>query len=155
MGFGHDTHRLVTGRKLILGGVQLPSRKGLLGHSDADVLLHAVSDALLGAAGLGDIGELFPDTEPSNRDMNSRIILEKAHALIQGKSYRIINLDCIIFAEDIRISPFKERIRESLSRILSLEKADVNIKAKTGEGLDAVGRGEAVAACCIALLQPV
>ncbi|MFH1459530.1 MAG: 2-C-methyl-D-erythritol 2,4-cyclodiphosphate synthase [Candidatus Omnitrophota bacterium] len=152
IGYGYDIHRLVKGRKLILGGVELVCDWGLLGYSDADVLLHAVSDALLGAAGLGDIGEHFPDTDPQYKDSDSKILLKKCRELVKAQGYKIINIDCTIFCEIIKILPYKIKMKKQISSILSLNEKNINIKAKTKEGLDAVGQKKAIAAACVVLL---
>lgn len=155
IGIGHDTHRLADGGQLHLGGVAIPAERHLVGHSDADVLLHAVTDALLGAAALGDIGELFPDTDPANRGRDSANMLRQAYLQVQEAGYRIINLDCIIFAERPRLSPYKQTIAARIAEILELGAGRVGVKAKTGEGLGAIGRGEAMMAQCVALLEEV
>lgn len=153
IGYGYDIHQLKKGRKLFLGGVKIPCKYGLLGHSDADVLLHALCDGLLGAAGLGDIGEYFPDTEPQFKDISSLKLLAKTYALVSEKGYGIENIDCIVFAQEIKITPFKAEIKESISNALELKLQRINIKAKTMEGLDAVGRKKAIAASCAVLLK--
>lgn len=154
IGIGHDTHRLAEGGPLRLGGVEIPDPRHLVGHSDADVLLHAVTDALLGAAALGDIGEWFPDTDPENRGRDSADMLQRAHRGIREAGYTVANLDCIIFAERPKLSPYKRLIAERIASLLDLSPEQVGIKAKTGEGLGAVGRGEAIMAECIVLIEP-
>jgi len=153
VGLGYDIHQLQAGRKLIIGGVFIPSEVGLLGHSDADVLLHAISDALLGAAGLGDIGEHFPDTDPRFKDADSAELLKTVCALVRGKGYEIENIDCIIYAEAIKMTPHKTAMKTSIGALLRIDSEQVNIKAKTMEQLDAVGQRKAIAASCIVLLK--
>ncbi len=146
-GFGFDVHRLAAGRRLVLGGVEIPFEMGLEGHSDADVLAHAVADALLGAAGLGDIGEHFPDTDPDCRDISSvRTILGSIAEMLRKNNFRIVNADCTIVAERPKISGYKSRIRENIASALSVDIERVNIKATTTEGLGFTGRGEGIAA---------
>jgi len=153
IGIGHDTHRLAEGGSLRLGGIEIAHEYHLVGHSDADVLLHAVTDALLGAAAIGDIGELFPNTDPQNRNRDSAEMLRLAHAQVSKAGYRIANLDCIIFAERPKLSLFKRPIADRIARILELDSNQVGVKAKTGEGSGAVGRGEVIMAQCIVLLE--
>lgn len=153
IGIGYDIHRLVSERKLIIGGIAIPFDKGLLGHSDADVLVHAVCDALLGAAGLGDLGLHFPDTDPQYRDIDSLKLLAQTVLFIRQEGYRIENIDTTVFAEMPRLSPFREAMRRKLAETLAIEGVRVNIKATTAEGLGAIGRGEAIAAMCVALLN--
>ncbi len=152
IGLGHDTHRLVPGTELVLGGVRIPHTRALHGHSDADVLLHAITDALLGAASLGDIGEMFPDTDPANRGRDSAEMLRIAHRLVRERGWEIVNLDCIVFAERPKLGPIKERIRNRIAEILSLKPDQVGIKAKTGEKVGPIGREEAIAAESVVLL---
>jgi 2-C-methyl-D-erythritol 2,4-cyclodiphosphate synthase len=152
-GVGYDCHRLVPGRKLILGGVEIPHERGLEGHSDADVLVHAIIDALLGGAGLGDIGEHFPDTDESYRDADSLTLLETVVITVIATGLEIVNVDSTIIIERPKIGPHKQAIRESLARALSLAPARVNIKATTGEGIGFVGRAEGVAALAVAGLR--
>ncbi|MCP4649158.1 MAG: 2-C-methyl-D-erythritol 2,4-cyclodiphosphate synthase [PVC group bacterium] len=152
IGLGHDLHQLVEGRKLFLGGIEIASDKGLLGHSDADVLLHAVCDAMLGAAGLGDIGEHFPDTDPKFKDISSVVLLRQVYQLVGGKGHQIENIDCTIFSEAIKIAPYKVQIRENISDILCIPTERINIKAKTNEKLGPIGEGKAIAASCAVLL---
>ena len=153
IGIGYDVHRLVEGRKLVLGGVTIPFEKGLLGHSDADVLIHAVCDALLGAAGLGDIGLHFPDTDPELKDISSMIILAETYNLLKGKGFTIINLDSTIMAEAPKISPFKATMQKNIARTIEIEPECVNVKATTLEMLGMMGKGEGIAALCIALIE--
>ncbi len=153
IGLGHDTHRLTTGGPLRLGGVDIPHGRQAVGHSDADVLLHAVTDALLGAAALGDIGELFPDTDPANRGRDSAEMLAEAIEQVRDAGYRIVNMDCTVFAQAPPISPHKPAIRSRIAEILKIDATQVSIKAKTGEGVDSVGRQEAIVAQCVVLLE--
>ena len=153
IGIGYDVHRLVEGRKLVLGGVTIPFEKGLLGHSDADVLIHAACDALLGAAGLGDIGLHFPDTDPKLKDISSMILLAKTYNLLKEKDFKIINLDSTIMAEEPKITPFRATIQKNIARTIEIEPECVNVKATTLETLGMVGKGEGIAALCIALIK--
>ena len=153
IGYGYDIHRLVAGRKLILGGVEIDCEFGLLGHSDADVLLHAISDSLLGAAGLGDIGEHFPDTDPSYKNSDSAKLLEIVHEKIKANGFKIENIDCTIFCQIIKLNPLKSDIKQRISRILGINSSLLNIKAKTMENLDAVGENKAIAASCVVLIE--
>jgi 2-C-methyl-D-erythritol 2,4-cyclodiphosphate synthase len=153
VGLGYDSHRLAQGRRLILGGVEIPAELGLDGHSDADVLTHAVIDAVLGAAGLGDIGEHFPDTDERWRDADSMQLLQAAMAVIERRRLVVVNLDATVVLEAPKISPYREAIRESLAEALWLEPARVNVKASTGEGIGFIGRGEGAAALAIVSLQ--
>ena len=153
IGIGYDVHRLVEGRKLVLGGVTIPFEKGLLGHSDADVLIHAVCDALLGAAGLGDIGFHFPDTDPKLKDISSMIILSKTYNFLKNKGFTVINLDSTIMAEEPKITPFRTTIQNNIARTIEIEPECVNIKATTLETLGMIGKGEGIAALCIALIE--
>lgn len=150
VGFGHDVHRLVRGRKLVLGGVEIPYDKGLLGHSDADVLCHAIADALLGAAGLGDIGLHFSDTEERYRGARSLDLLTHVVSLLKDGGWQILNVDSVVVAEEPRISPNVERMRLCLSECLNVKTTDINIKATTKEGLGPVGKGECIEAFAIA-----
>lgn len=152
VGIGYDIHRLVVGRKLILGGVEIPFARGLLGHSDADVVLHAISDAILGAAGLPDIGELFPDTDPRYKDADSRGLLRGAVEKVRAAGWIVGNVDVIVHAEKPKLSEYKRKIAESVSDLLGIGAERVSIKAKTNEGLGEVGRGDAVACTAVALL---
>jgi 2-C-methyl-D-erythritol 2,4-cyclodiphosphate synthase len=152
-GIGYDSHRLGAGRRLLIGGIEIPYERGLEGHSDADVLTHAVIDALLGAAGLGDIGEHFPDTEERWRDADSIELLHEVRALIGAQGMRPLNVDCTVIMEAPKLAPHRLAIRERLAAALGLELARVNVKASTGEGIGFVGRGEGVAALAIAGLQ--
>lgn len=152
IGFGYDVHRLVTGRPLILGGVHIPYRKGLRGHSDADVLIHSIIDALLGAAALGDIGTFFPDNDPSYKDIDSRILLRKIIERIHDAGFKIGNIDADICAETPRLNPFINEMRENLAQDLQTDIGAISIKATTEEGLGFTGRGEGISSYCIALL---
>jgi 2-C-methyl-D-erythritol 2,4-cyclodiphosphate synthase len=154
IGIGYDLHPLVGGRPLLLGGIRIPSDRGLAGHSDGDAVLHAVADALLGAAGMGDIGELFPDTDPQFKDADSRWLLSQVVQRVAAQGYRPTCLDLIIHAERPKLAEHKPAIRQSLAELLGLEAQAVNVKAKTNEGLDAVGRGEAIACwACIGVTR--
>jgi 2-C-methyl-D-erythritol 2,4-cyclodiphosphate synthase len=149
-GIGYDCHRFATGRRLILGGVEIPHERGLEGHSDADVLTHAVIDALLGAAGLGDIGEHFPDTEERYRDADSLGLLETVLTMVITAGLEVENVDCTVLMEAPRLGPHCQEIRERLALALNLPVTRVNVKATTGEGMGFVGRGEGVAALAVA-----
>jgi 2-C-methyl-D-erythritol 2,4-cyclodiphosphate synthase len=151
VGIGHDTHRLVEGRPLILGGVRIDHPRGLDGHSDADVVLHALTDALLGAAGLGDIGDAFPDTDPAYRDCDSRVFVQETLKRLRDAGWNVVNVDVIIFAQEPKLGPVKETIRQRLAGLLGLGADAVNVKAKTGEKVGAIGRGEAIS-CQVAAL---
>jgi 2-C-methyl-D-erythritol 2,4-cyclodiphosphate synthase len=152
IGIGYDIHRLVEERKLLLAGVEIPFTKGLLGHSDSDVLAHAVCDALLGAAALGDIGTHFPDSDPQWQGASSLDFLRHALSLVSEKGYRVMNLDATVVAERPKLKPHIHSIREQLAKVLEIEVDCVSVKAKTNEGLDAVGRGEAMAAQAVVLI---
>ncbi len=152
IGIGYDVHRLVKDRPLILGGVTIPFEKGLLGHSDADVLTHAVCDAVLGALGLGDIGQHFPDSSPAFKDINSMRLLEKCYDLVLERGYQLINLDAVVMAQAPKISPYKAEMEERLAKTLHSRTDCINIKATTTEGLGFIGRGEGMAAKCVLLL---
>ena len=151
VGIGYDIHRLVEGRKLFLGGVEIPYIKGLLGHSDGDVVLHAICDALLGAIGKDDIGEHFPDTDPQYHGISSATLLEKVVDLLQSEGFKINNLDTVIIAQEPVLSPFKRQIQQRLTGILEIEPDFVNVKAKTSEGLGEIGKKEAIA--CYAVVS--
>lgn len=150
IGIGYDIHRLVEGRRLFLGGVEIPFVLGLLGHSDGDVLLHALCDALLGALGLGDIGEHFPNTDPQYDGISSIELLKQVAELVEKKKFRINNVDMVLVAEEPKLLPFKREIREKISAILKIKEEDISIKAKTNEGIGALGRKEAIAAYAVA-----
>ena len=153
IGIGHDTHRLAEGIDLRLGGVEIPHDMGLVGHSDADVLLHAVTDALLGAAGLGDIGELFPDTDDVNHQRDSAEMLSLAYACVRDAGFTVVNVDAIVFAQRPKLGPYKRVIAERIADVLEIEPDCVGVKAKTGERVGPVGREEAISAECVVLLE--
>ncbi len=153
IGIGHDTHRLTDGGPLILGGVSIAFDHHLVGHSDADVLLHAVTDALLGAAGLGDIGEQFPDDDPLNKDRDSAEMLCLVRQRVVRAGFRIHNVDCTVFAERPKLAPHKPAIRQRIAGLLEVTPEQVNVKAKTGELVGPVGRREAIVAQAIALIS--
>lgn len=153
IGIGHDTHRLASGGPLLVGGVRVPHDHHLVGHSDADVLLHAVTDAILGAAALGDIGEFFPDTDEVNRGRDSGEMLRLAQQRVHEAGFRIVNLDCIVFAQRPRLTPHKPAIRQRMAETLGITPDQIGLKAKTGENLGSVGREEAISAQCVALLE--
>lgn len=153
VGLGHDTHRLVTGRPLIMAGLRIDHAKGLAGHSDADVVLHAIIDALLGAAGLGDIGDAFPDDDPANLNADSVLFLETTMARLYVKGYKLVNVDIVIHAQEPKLGPIKTLLRENLAKLLGLKIDRVNVKAKTGEHVGHIGRGEAIACHAIVLLD--
>ena len=152
IGIGHDTHRLGSGGPLVVGGLELDHDMHAVGHSDADVLLHAITDAILGAASLGDIGELFPDTDPANKGRDSGEMLQAAVAQIRPR-FRIVNLDCIVFAQRPKLSPHKLAIRERIGELLDINPDLVGVKAKTGESVGPIGREEAISAQCVVLLE--
>ncbi len=152
-GIGYDSHRLAEGRRLVLGGVEIPSERGLEGHSDADVLTHAVIDALLGAAGLGDIGEHFPDTDERYRDADSLHLLASVVTNVIAAGLTIVNVDCTIVMERPKLGPHREEIRKRLAQAIGLEEKRVNVKATTGEGIGFVGRGEGLAALAVVSLD--
>lgn len=153
IGNGYDVHRLVAGRKLILGGVEVPHSEGLLGHSDADVLLHALSDAILGAIGEGDIGRHFPDTDPAYKGADSIVLLRHVMALADAKGFRIGNVDATIVAQRPKLAPFIQQMRQNIACALATEAERVNVKATTTEELGFAGRGEGIAAYAVALLE--
>lgn len=152
-GIGYDIHRLSDKRKLIIGGILFNTPYGLEGHSDADVVLHALCDALLGAAALGDIGEYYPDTDPRWKDVSSQVITKEVLALVQNKGFSVNNIDVNIIAERPKIGSYKKDIRLNIARLLNIAEDRVNVKAKTNEGLDSIGRGEAIAAYVVASLN--
>lgn len=155
MRIGHawDTHRLVEGRKLILGGVTVDSNIGLLGHSDADVVLHAVAESLLGSLALGDLGTHFPDTSDDTLNMDSKIILKKCYDLVLDKGYKLVNLDLTIYSQYIKIAPIRNDIRNNIANILNVSVDDVSVKATTYEKMGFIGRGEAIACECVCLVE--
>lgn len=155
IGHGYDVHRLTEGRRLILGGVEVPYEKGLLGHSDADVLTHAVMDALLGAAALGDIGKLFPDTDAAYAGISSILLLERVAERLREAGYAVVNLDATVLAQAPKLAPYRERMRENLARALSLDTSRVSVKATTEEGLGFTGEGLGIAAHAVALLEKI
>lgn len=153
VGMGYDVHRLVDDRKLILGGAEIPFEKGLLGHSDADVLTHAVCDALLGAAGLGDIGQHFPDNDDSFKNIYSIKLLEKTSEMLNLKGFSILNIDATIFAEKPKLMPFRDAMEKNLAAAMGVDKSFVNVKATTTEGLGIFGKGEGIGAQCVVLIK--
>lgn len=153
IGYGCDTHRLIEGRPLVLGGVSIRHDKGLLGHSDADVLAHAVIDALLGAAALGDIGAHFPDTDAAFAGANSMALLAQTVGMVKAAGYRVENIDAVLLAQKPKLLPYMEQIRKSLANCLEIDIQKVSVKAKTNEGMDAVGRCEGMEARCVCLLE--
>ncbi|MDH4232302.1 MAG: 2-C-methyl-D-erythritol 2,4-cyclodiphosphate synthase [Nitrospirota bacterium] len=154
IGFGYDSHRLAEGRRLIIGGVQIPFEKGLAGHSDADVLCHAITDAIIGALGLGDIGKHFPDSDPQWKDAVSTELLKYILELVRMNGYSVAWVDTTIIAERPKIAPFIDAIRESLSGT-GIPPGNINIKAKTNEGMGFIGRGEGIAAYAVCLLEKI
>ena len=153
VGIGYDVHRLGEGRPLFLGGVRVPHPQGLLGHSDGDVLLHAVMDALLGAASLGDMGTHFPSTDPQYKDISSLLLLQRVQAMVEGKGWKVGNVDATIVAERPRLAPYLGAMRQALAGALGLPEERVSIMAKSTNGLGALGRGEGIAAYAVALLE--
>jgi 2-C-methyl-D-erythritol 2,4-cyclodiphosphate synthase len=153
VGSGHDTHRLAAGRPLVLGGVTIPHDKGLVGHSDADAVLHAVTDALLGAAGLGDIGDAYPDTDSRWENADSRLFLAETLARLNQVGWRVVNLDVTVFAQEPKLAAWKPAIRESLAALLTVPADAVNVKAKTGEKVGHIGRGEALGCHAVVLIE--
>lgn len=152
VGIGCDIHRLVEGRRLVLGGIEIPHHLGLLGHSDADVVLHALTDAMLGAAGLPDIGEIFPDTDPAYRGADSKTLLKRAMERVRAAGYAVGNVDVIVHAEAPKLSAYKSAMAAKIAELIGATSGQVNVKAKTNEGVDAVGRGEAIACTAVVLL---
>jgi 2-C-methyl-D-erythritol 2,4-cyclodiphosphate synthase len=152
IGFGSDIHKLAIGKPLIIGGILISSNKGAVGHSDADVLMHSITDAILGALALGDIGTHFPDNDEQWKNADSSVFLRKALALMKDKKYRIKNLDAVIHLEKPKLKPYINKIRENLAEILEIDLSCISIKAKTGEGVDAIGESEAIKAEAIILL---
>ena len=153
VGSGHDTHRLAEGRPLILGGIRIDHAKGLVGHSDADAVLHAVTDALLGAAGLGDIGDLYPDTDPRWKDADSRLFLAETLDRLSRLGWRTVNLDVTIFAQEPKLGPVKAAIKAKLAELIGIAADCVNVKAKTGESVGHIGRGEAIGCHAVVLIE--
>jgi len=152
-GIGYDLHRLEAGRKLIVGGVEVPFDKGPAGHSDGDVLAHAITDALLGAAGLGDIGTHFPDTDPQWKGVSSLLFLEHVSTMLETSGLRIVHIDAVVICERPKLGPHFPAMRTTLAKSLGIRSDQINLKAKTNEGVDAVGRGEAIAAHAIATIE--
>jgi 2-C-methyl-D-erythritol 2,4-cyclodiphosphate synthase len=155
VGIGHDTHRLAPNRPLRLGGVRIEHPRGLVGHSDADVVLHAITDALLGAAGLGDIGDAYPDTDPAYRAADSALFLRETIDRLNRAGWRLVNLDVIVFAEEPKLGPVKAQIRQNLANLLALPVDAVNVKAKTGEKVGAIGRAEAISCQAVVLIDGI
>ena len=153
IGTGYDVHRLTPGRKLVLGGVTIPFEKGLLGHSDADVLVHSICDALFGAAGLGDIGLHFPDTDPKFKDISSIKLLEKTYKMVTKKGFNLVNIDSTVFVQEPKLSPFREKMQQNIARAINVKQNCVNIKATTTEGLGMFGRGEGIGAMSVVLID--
>lgn len=155
IGMGYDVHKLVEGRKLILGGVEIPYEKGLLGHSDADVLLHAIMDALLGAAALGDIGNHFPDTDPAYKGISSLKLLEHVAGLLEEHRFVIENIDATIIAQKPKMRPYIDRMRENIAAALQVDLDQINVKATTEEGLGFTGNGEGISSQAVCMLEKV
>ena len=155
VGIGYDVHRLIEGRKLILGGIEIPHDRGLDGHSDADVLTHAIADALLGAAGEKDIGHHFPNTDPSLKGMDSQEILRRVQAILTARQLAIVNIDCSLIAEAPKVSPHLQAMRTRLSETLQISPQRIGVKATTNEGLGFIGRGEGIAAMAVACIQQI
>ena len=153
IGHGYDVHKLVENRKLILGGVDIPYEKGLLGHSDADVLLHAISDSLLGALALGDIGKLFPDNDPQYEGADSLVLLQRVYEAVKEKGYEIGNIDATVLAQRPKLRPYIDTMRENIANALEVDVDRISVKATTEEGLGFTGKGEGIAAHCICLLN--
>ncbi len=153
IGIGYDIHRLVEERKLFLCGVEIPYVKGLIGYSDGDVVLHAISDAILGSLSLGDIGQHFPNTDPRYKDIASSEILKKTLEMVSKNNYAIINVDTVIISEEPKIYPFRDTMVDTLSKLLNMTKDRINIKATTNEGVGAIGRGDAIAAYAVVMLE--
>lgn len=153
IGIGYDIHRLVEGRKLFIGGIEIPHIKGLLGHSDGDVLLHAICDALLGAAGESDIGQLFPDTDLKYQGISSRELLKTVGDLIKKRKFLINNVDTVVIAQEPMLSPFKKHMQGAIAEILNIKENNVNVKAKTNEGLGESGRKEAIVAYAVVMVR--
>ena len=153
IGFGYDLHKLVKKRRFLLGGVEIPFPKGELGHSDGDVLAHAVCDALLGAAALGDIGELFPPADLQYKDADSMVLLRKVYAMVKQQGWQLVNLDCVVICENPKVLPFRQTIRGSLANALEVPAENIFVKGKTAEGLGAIGKGKAVEAMATCLLE--
>ncbi len=155
IGFGYDVHKLTEGRKLILGGVEIPHIMGLLGHSDADVLVHSVMDAMLGALALGDIGKHFPDTDGAYKDIDSMVLLKKVKALIAEKGFEVGNIDCTVCAQKPKLSPHIEQMRQNIANVLQTSVENISVKATTTEKLGFVGQEEGISAYAVCLLNPL
>jgi 2-C-methyl-D-erythritol 2,4-cyclodiphosphate synthase len=155
VGIGHDTHRLAEGRPLILGGLRIEHPRGLVGHSDADVVLHALTDALLGAAGLGDIGDAYPDADPANKDRDSAFFLKGSLERVHAKGFHLVNVDITIFAQEPKLGPVKTAMRHKIAELLGVDAEAVNVKAKTGEKVGAIGRAEAIGCQAAVLIDNV
>jgi len=155
IGIGYDIHALAKGRDLVLGGVTIPYEKGLVGHSDADVLIHAICDALLGAAGKGDIGLHFPDNDPAYKDISSLKLLTATLEIIGNARYEIVNIDCTVFAQAPKLSPYREAMKTTVAKTIDFNPNRINIKATTTEGLGSIGEGKGIAAMCVALIEAV
>ncbi len=155
IGNGYDVHRLVEGRRLIIGGVAIDYPRGLLGHSDADVLIHAIIDAMLGAAALGDIGKIFPDSDPSLKDIDSGVMLRQVNRLLKEKNYALINVDSIVVAQRPKLAPHIQAMRRRLAELLEIDVDRISVKAKTEEGLGFTGAGEGIAAHAVVLIEVV
>lgn len=155
IGHGYDVHKLVEGRRLILGGVDIPYEKGLLGHSDADVLLHAISDALLGAAALGDIGKHFPDTDIAYKNADSLVLLQKVNEIIAAAGYRVSNVDSTVIAQAPKLAPHIEKMRANIAKALSRDPSDISVKATTEERLGFTGRGEGISAHAVCIIEKI
>ena len=155
VGIGYDSHRFQEGRPLILGGVTVPHTHGLVGHSDADAIAHALTDALLGAAGAGDIGRHFPDNDPAWKDANSLDMLRRAAALARAAGYAVVNVDLVVIAQRPRLSPYAEQIRTNLASALGCDASQISVKGKTNEGVDSMGAGQSIAVHAVALLAKI
>jgi 2-C-methyl-D-erythritol 2,4-cyclodiphosphate synthase len=153
VGYGYDVHRLQEGRRLVLGGVEIPHTQGLLGHSDADVLLHAICDALLGAAALGDIGQHFPDSDSQYQDINSLLLLKEVAGILQRTGLRVINVDSTVVAQEPRLAPHIKQMRQNIARFLAIEPEQVSVKATTSEGLGFEGRQQGISAHAVVLIE--
>lgn len=153
IGHGYDVHKLVEGRRLILGGVDIPYEKGLLGHSDADVLLHAISDSLLGAAAMGDIGKLFPDNDPAFEGADSLMLLKEVYNRVQEKGYKLLNLDATVLAQRPKLRGYIDTMRENIAAALDVDVDCISVKATTEEGLGFTGEGKGIAAHCVCLIS--
>lgn len=155
IGHSKDVHQLVGNRQLILGGIEIPFDKGLLGHSDADVLLHVICESLIGAMGLGDLGTLFPDTDQKYLNIDSQILLKQVEKLLKDKNYKINNLDATVFAEKPKLNKYIGKIKKNIARILKIEEEQVNVKATRGEKMGFIGRGEGMGAECVCLIEKI